>query len=947
MTPQQYLELFPDGSKTIDWSLFDYPHSKPILETASIDWPLSSDELLLVTERLKKLADQAMYANVHQHCWELADLLILLGTQSERYEPLDRAYRARANYFAYGEIDYPQAIAYCELAEQLCLDWNDEAGVARAQVTKLWPLTLIGEQGKAIEAGERARIVLNKHQDWHQLANLLNNMCVIYDRMTLKDSHIILALYDEILVLYERVNAFEQIPIVHVNRAERLHVLGRFSEAEAILKTAIVQLREGGQLAEAIRAEINLGSIYFSKGDYSKAMQIFEEARKGFAGRLHELAWIDLKVTNFLLELGRFQQVKRVCQEAILYFETHQMWLESGQVLLTFATAQAALGEYNDAIQTLADAHQRYSRHNHPKSAMTARLEQAAIYLRMERFPDALILAQQCHVFFQTHDLSIEMARALLIMAESALLTDKLTVALRWIETLQQLEEPSLSIQFQIARLLAELMIRTERYERAREYIEQALDLIELWQGRLMVELRSDFLDDKQSIYELAVRLALQMGDSETALSYAERAKSRALVDLFAQRIDLQLEARNVHDETLIEQIQTTREQRDQLYRELRSSKQSNGSPNTIRSEIVRLETEIQAAREVLLNRNADYLQDLSLSQVHTESIQQYLPPDAVLVEYFVIDNQYIAWVISAEAVRVYQLSASQRAIQRLQKSLELDFDAALRRNEVKSTKKTLHKLYKKLWQPFEPTIEEYKHIFVVPHGALHYLPFHALYRGDRYLTEDFSFSYLPNATMLRYLKHATCSNHALIMGYSWDGRLPHAEREAQSIASQVNEAAFVGQHASRANFYQHAPNKRLIHLATHGEFSSKNPLFSRLILDDGDVTMLDLLNMRLDASLVVLSACETGRSAIGGGDELIGFTRALLYAGVASPLLTLWRVDDEQTSTLMTRFYHYLQCEHLSKAIALQAAQRDLIQADVHPYFWASFVLIGNPSDF
>jgi CHAT domain-containing protein len=104
---------------------------------------------------------------------------------------------------------------------------------------------------------------------------------------------------------------------------------------------------------------------------------------------------------------------------------------------------------------------------------------------------------------------------------------------------------------------------------------------------------------------------------------------------------------------------------------------------------------------------------------------------------------------------------------------------------------------------------------------------------------------------------------------------------------------------------------------------------------------------MEINASLVTLSACQSGASMVGGGDELVGFARAFLYAGAASLLMSLWRVEDQATTHLMDRFYHALLANQ-RKPAALREAQLALLQGEEgtryrHPYYWAPFFLVGG----
>jgi CHAT domain-containing protein len=115
------------------------------------------------------------------------------------------------------------------------------------------------------------------------------------------------------------------------------------------------------------------------------------------------------------------------------------------------------------------------------------------------------------------------------------------------------------------------------------------------------------------------------------------------------------------------------------------------------------------------------------------------------------------------------------------------------------------------------------------------------------------------------------------------------------------------------------------------------------LALADGWLTTLDIFNWRLQASLVTLSACQTGRSVVAGGDELLGLMRAFLAAGAASLVASLWAVEDRSTALLMENFYRQLAAG-AGKGAALRAAQLSLLDgAYVHPYYWAPFFLVGD----
>jgi CHAT domain-containing protein len=181
------------------------------------------------------------------------------------------------------------------------------------------------------------------------------------------------------------------------------------------------------------------------------------------------------------------------------------------------------------------------------------------------------------------------------------------------------------------------------------------------------------------------------------------------------------------------------------------------------------------------------------------------------------------------------------------------------------------------------------------------------------------------------------------MIGYS-DKSIPLAGSEVKAVKRKLDKKAisFAGRRAKIRAFLENAPNADLIHLACHGQFRSDNPMFSSLHLADGWVTVRDVARQKLKARLVILSACETGLGEIQKGEELLGLTRGFLSAGAQNLIVSLWTVNDESTSRLMSDIYTNLQLGD-TPAASLRAAQMKFIARGIHPYFWSPFVSIGQ----
>jgi CHAT domain-containing protein len=242
----------------------------------------------------------------------------------------------------------------------------------------------------------------------------------------------------------------------------------------------------------------------------------------------------------------------------------------------------------------------------------------------------------------------------------------------------------------------------------------------------------------------------------------------------------------------------------------------------------------------------------------------------------------------------------------------------------------------------------------------LHYVPFAALSNEEQSFGERFALFYLPSAGTLPFIqaKAGREETAPLILGDPETGnpdlpRLEHAAREAALVAELFGSEPFLGAGAGEGVVRARVGGAGVVHLAAHGTFNPVAPLFSRLWLapdgeEDGLLNVHEVYELDLDhADLVVLSACETQVGELSAGDEVVGLTRAFLY-GAPTVLASLWSVDDEATGVLMARFYEHLLAGN-GKAEALQAAQAE-VRADpahpewAHPYYWAAFVLSGDP---
>jgi CHAT domain-containing protein/tetratricopeptide (TPR) repeat protein len=908
---------------------------------------------------LKRQADGYMRTDLSR-CLHVAGLLQLMARQTGNPAHRALALRAEGNAYAIGQGNYQQAIVCYDAAAEIYGRLQQIRDQAWSQNGKIYALANLGKYEEALAVGQWAAQVFHELAEWLPLAELTVNLAIMHGR--LGQDTTALALLDEARALYRQSGpeGAQQLPVVEMNRAILLRNLGRFHESIETHLALLQTYKSQGKAVDAARARQNLAMTYSILGRYNEALTLLDAAGEAFTGdgRFRHAMLVELFTGDCLLQLRRFPEALEKCQRARQLFSKLGAPFEIGKCLLQEAHALMGLERFADARATLQEARALFTQEGNRPALADTDLTIAQVMLQQRELPAALRLAQGAANIFQQHDLPLGEARAYLLAARIAFSLEHHSEAQSYtaqaLAIAQTHQLPTLIYQGQ--QIQGELAASRNRPDQALAAWLAGIEALEQLYSSLMLEYRVNFAEDKVRLYENVVGLYLEQGEAAKGFHFAERAKSRALRDLLAYRLDLRIEARSPADQPLVEQTLVLRAERDRLYRRWHTGEEAGQrddpaaqllAQQRIGQQVIELEQQITAAWHKLLVRNAAYAQDAALWEPPREATPPDLDEETILLEFFSLNGQFLLFLVTRQGVEAVKLPVTTAQLQQLMQRLWLNLravpqgqpanQAALARN----AQAILQQLYQLLIQPIRTQLGGYRRLLVVPHGPLHYLPVHALYDGAAYLLERFEIGYLPAAGALPYCRHKPqAANGLLALGYSGNGRLPQAPQEASSIAQIWRGATLLEEEATLANLRQQAGGYRLLHLATHGEFRPDNPLFSGLALADGWLTTLDIFNLRLQASLVTLSACQTGRSLVGGGDELLGLMRAFLAAGACSLVATFWPVEDTLTASLMQDFYQALAAG-ADKGTALRQAQ--LPYLDRHPYFWAPFFLVGD----
>lgn len=293
------------------------------------------------------------------------------------------------------------------------------------------------------------------------------------------------------------------------------------------------------------------------------------------------------------------------------------------------------------------------------------------------------------------------------------------------------------------------------------------------------------------------------------------------------------------------------------------------------------------------------------------------------------------------------------------------------------------YNLYEKLLKPIESKLYG-KELTIIPHGKLSYIPFDALllqmpdtskmnFRDLKYMVRDYAINYSYSATLLYDFSEKAKSSSESLLAFSpfYDPKVPYfepetsvqrslnplpgAKDEVNGISRYFKTDSFMDQYAQEYFFKEKATEFDILHLAMHTIINDSLPMFSKLVFskpdqkstDDGFLNTYEIYNMKLNARLAVLSACETGTGMLQKGEGVMSMARAFIYAGCQSIVMTLWQVEDKSGVRIMEDFYRFLS-KGKKKDVALRMAKLNHLESSdpltAHPHYWLGYVNIGNP---
>jgi CHAT domain-containing protein len=726
--------------------------------------------------------------------------------------------------------------------------------------------------------------------------------------------------------------------------------LGEYAQAEQYYLQSLEIYRQLGYKAGEGSTLMNLGNVYRNLGEYAQAeqflLQSLEIARQlgdkaGEGDTLNNLG-------NIYQSLGEYAQAEQYYLQSLEIYRQLGDKAEEGMSLNNLGVVYESLGEYAQAEQFLLQSLEIFRQLGDKAGEGNALHNLGNVYQSLGEYAQAEQFLLQ----------SLEIDRQLGDKSGEGISLNNLGNVYESLGEYAQAEQfllQSLEIFRQIGDKAGEGMSlhnlglvyqKRGEYAQAEQSYLASIEVKEQLRPGLTDAQKISLFEQQKTTYELLQAVLVAQNKTDRALEISERGRARAFVELLAQRLaDTPDNALTVTPANLtqIKQIAAAQNATLVQYSYIREGLQFNKVDLVEESELYIWV--IKPTGEISFRRS-----NLNPVWQEQESSLGEAIANARCFENFICRRNITVAETRGGTTEVHSDRGS---------AFSRETAPQNTRSISPRQQREWQQLYQLLIEPIAdllPTNPNDKVIFV-PHASLFLVPFPALLDANgTYLLEKHTILTAPSIQVLDFTQKQQPQGDILIVGNPTMpsvGQPPQqlspllgAEKEAQDIGNLLQVTPLIGSQATESAVVQKMQSSRIIHLATHGSFDPTSGIDSWIALtptssDDGLLTAGEIFDLELNADLVVLSACDTGRGEI-TGDGVIGLSRSLMSAGTASVLVSLWKVPDDATYLLMREFYQNWESSG-NKAQALRQAMLTTMQQYPNPENWAAFTLMGE----
>lgn len=519
------------------------------------------------------------------------------------------------------------------------------------------------------------------------------------------------------------------------------------------------------------------------------------------------------------------------------------------------------------------------------------------------------------------------------------------------------------------------------------QYIQKILHVLDNFRSFYSDE--SDKYNLTKSLYK-AIETSLDflsepdIHDTQLAFQLMERAKA---LNLFESYNTANLQWENLKNPLIQKEVKLQKELNtlsQSIQNQSGDTKSEDFFTSQISSRYIRVSKELDSVKTLIKIKNPDYYAlKFKPTLTNLSDIQRILTKGKVLLLYITGEQHSYILIISKDTVRLHKISLSTNDLTTLcNKYLQhllspLGASMTDYKQNLTSFSNLSHQLYSVLLKGFIPKNTDVSHLLISADGVLNDLPFETLltskpenptsFQKLPYLINDYAVSYIFSGSLYKMMKENSDKKPGKILAFAPDFKMDfyatgymapilNNREEINFISSLAKTKTFEGKSANKANFIKHVNSYPILHLATHGfsdNTQSNNSYISfsqygSQINPEEKLYVKDLYNYRINADMVVLSACETNLGQYFRGEGVYSLARSFAYAGCNSIVTSLWKVNQKSTAELMKSYYVHIK-KGLDKSEALRQAKLELMQkgsVESHPYYWAGFVVLGNEDE-
>lgn len=790
--------------------------------------------------------------------------------------------------------------------------------------------------------------------------------------------------------------------------AQQLYQQNEYFQAIDLLKTAIKRYQRQGDISGAIVARRNLALIYQKLGQWQQANKTLAKAEK-FIARIEHQPDKNLLLAQVLevrgqvdFSLGRSQSALEIWRKATVLYEEQENISGLTQGKIYQANALQALGLYSQSLKLLTETNQQLQDESNTLVKAQALLNIGNVLNRVGKYQAADSSLKAAFITAKKLADKSTMADILISLGNNARFQEQPEIAQDFFQQAIAISsQPDIQLRGKLDQLsvLISLEARSTASKLAAE-VQRLLTQLppqqttiqgEVSLARYLIELDTE----PRQVAKLLVNAIKQSQDLQIIRTEAD---ALGVLGNLYERHQQWSEAKQITEQALIKAqsinaTELTYQWQWQLGRILKAEgntekaiatyTQATDNLQSLRSDLVAISSDIQysfrakiepvyrelaalllkpGTNQANINQARQIIESLQVAELDNffrdacldaqpKQIDQLDPTAAIIYTIILGDRLEVIAAIPGKPLRHYSNDLPPSEIELVITSANSQLSAPRRLNLT-----LFQQAYDWLIRPLEAELNanHIKTLVFVPDGVLRNLPPATLHDGQQYLIEKYSIAIAPSLQLTELQTTDKKRQNILLAGLSEARQgfvsLPGVQQEIEQIQPLFTADVLLNDSFTELNFNRSTNQNpfRVVHLATHGQFSSK--VQDTFILTwDGRINIDELSGLlRGDSKqlrpieMLVLSACETAT-----GDRLatLGLAGIAVRAGARSTVASLWSVSDLATVTLMTNFYQELAKENMTKAEALRQAQISTLRDESfdHPFFWSAFVLVGN----